>query len=124
MRYRLYYHVVWATEHRRPLIDASAAQTLVRCLSVIAMAEHARIVDLGVVRTHVHVLVNAHPTTSIPRLIERLKRDSEATVRIQWGRGYAIHTVSPGRLDATRAFLKNQPRHHPEETILNWRTDS
>src|SRR2546425_12332984 len=75
---RIYCHVVWKTRDRRPLIDAGVARFLCGFLRAVAAQEGARILEIGMVRTHGHVLVRIHPTTVLSRLLQRMKGCSDA----------------------------------------------
>ena len=129
MRDRLYVHIVWTTRGREPTIDAAVARFLSRFLSVVARQERAGLHAMGMVRTHVHLLLQLHPTTNISRLLQRLKggssvlanREGHAAARpLRWARGYNIESVSPRALEAARAYVLQQPAHHPREAILGW----
>jgi putative transposase len=127
MRSRLFYHLVWTTRDRNPVLDAAAVRFLGRYLRSVARQERARILALGVVRTHVHVLLEASSTTLLPRLVQRFKGGSSALINreghtegptpVRWAKGYAIHTVSARGLRAARAYVEGQDRHHPKEAI-------
>ena len=126
MRDRLYLHIVWTTRDRSPLIDASVATFLERFLSAIAQQERSTIVEMNMVTTHVHLLVRVHPTTSIPRLLQRLKggsavigtREGYAGSRaLRWARGYNVESVSPRAMARVRAYIRDQQAHHPREVI-------
>jgi putative transposase len=128
MRSRLFYHLVWTTRERKPLLDAAAVGFLERYLRAVARQEHARVLALGAVRTHVHVLLEASTTTALPRLVQRFKGGSSAlinreghtrgTAPVRWARGYAIHTVGERGLLAARAYVEGQAGHHPGERIV------
>ncbi len=122
-------HLVWTTRDRARLIDARVATFLQRFLSAVARQERARIVAFGVVQTHLHLLVRLHPTTCIPRLLQRLKGGSAvlanreghaARAELKWAKGYDIESVSPRVVDRVRAYIDAQPQHHPAEAISNW----
>ena len=100
--------MVWTTHDRASLIDADIATFLCRFLRDVAGQERAHILEIGMVATHVHVLIRLHPTTELPRLLQRLKGGS---------------SVSPRSLDALRQYLRNQPVHHPREVIFGWPGD-
>ncbi len=127
MRHRLYMHVTWTTRDRDPAIDADSANLLRRLLPAIARQEHADILELGIVRTHVHLLLRIRPTTPIPRLMQRLKggssvlvnRERGSTVRqpLRWAKGYHIDSVSRQAVENVAAYVRNQPAHHPDEAI-------
>ena len=126
MRDRLYVHIVWTTRGREPTIDAAVARFLSRFLPAVARQERAGLRAMGMVRTHVHLLLQLHPTTNISRLLQRLKggssvlanREGHAAARpLRWARGYNIESVSPRALEAAREYVLQQPAHHPREAI-------
>ncbi len=131
---RIYCHIVWATRHRDALIDASLAQFLCRFFRGIASQEAARILEIGMVRTHVHLLVRIRPTTDISRLMQRLKGGSAAIAgkerrsvegrRLRWAKGYSIHSVSFRSVADVRGYLRTQPMHHPDQVITGWEGDT
>jgi REP element-mobilizing transposase RayT len=129
MRDRLYVHIVWTTRSREPTIDAAVARFLSRFLPAVARQERAGLHAMGMVRTHVHLLLQLHPTTNISRLLQRLKggssvlanREGHAAARpLRWARGYNIESVSPRALGAAREYVLRQPAHHPREAIPGW----
>jgi putative transposase len=127
MRSRLLYHIVWTTRGRLPLIDGAAERFLRRFLPAIAIQERARVLAIGMVATHVHVLVETHQTTVLPRLVQRFKGGSSVLINreghagssglIRWAKGYTIHTVGPRGLHAARKYVLNQDHRHPAERI-------
>ena len=76
MYHRLYCHIVWTTREREPLIDSGLARFLTRYLRTIARQERAHILEIGMVATHVHLLMRIDQGTSLPRLLQRLKGGS------------------------------------------------
>ncbi len=129
MRHRAYFHVVWTTRNRLPLIDRPRAEFLAEFLPRLASTERAQVRRVGIVSTHLHVLLRAHPTCSLPRLVMRWKSLSALLTRreeigdedrpLRWAAGYSLTTVSPGHLKLLSDYLDNQPTHHPLEAI-NW----
>jgi REP element-mobilizing transposase RayT len=102
-------------------------------LRAIAVQERARILQLGLVQTHVHVLLTAHPLTDWARLVQRLKGASSMQINrsrpnphgegLKWEAGYCLETVSPRQVPMVREYVRSQPRHHPLEAIEGWRGD-
>jgi REP element-mobilizing transposase RayT len=129
--HRLYAHLVWTTRNRLPLITSSRAHLLDRYLRITARRHQARIVGIGMVTTHVHLLLRFEPTRGLSTLVQALKGGS-ATIcnreileqpRLRWARGYSLHSVGERQLDAVLGYLAKQPEHHPLEAIPG-RTDS
>jgi len=127
MRSRLFYHIVWTTRGRQPVLDRPAAEFLARYLRAVARQERSRILSLGIVSTHVHVLVTAETMTVLPRLVQRFKGGSSVLINreghtsrnvpVRWEKGYAIHTVGWRGLAAARAYIESQATRHPHERI-------
>jgi hypothetical protein len=42
---------------------------------------------------------------------------------LKWAKGYSCQTVSPCNVERVRAYLKNQPVHHPARAIPGWEGD-
>lgn len=130
MRHRLFVHLVWTTRDRAPLIDARVAEFLSRYLRDVAAQERTRVVALGMVQTHVHMLQRIHPQSSLTRLVQRLEGGSAAVARkkghspvarpLRWARGYSIDSVSPRAVEIVRDYVLAQPEHHPAEAIERW----
>ena len=105
MRDRLYVHIVWTTRGREPTIDATVARFLTRFLPAVARQARAGLHAVGIVRTHIHLLLQLHPTTNISRLLQRLKggssvlanREGHAARPLRWARGYNIEFGEPTR---------------------------
>jgi putative transposase len=127
MRHRLYYHIAWTTRYRASLIDAGVASFLEQHTAMVARQERASVVAFGAVADHVHLLLRAHPTTDLPRLVQRLKGASariatklgvaSALGALKWAKGYNMETVGPRALDAARRYVLNQAQRHPRKAI-------
>ncbi len=108
MRNRLYVHLVWTTRGRAPMIDALRAIFLGRYLGLVADQERAAVLALGMVTTHVHLLLRVVPATQLSRMIQRMKggssylagREGIGTVSLPllWDEGYDLESVSPSAL--------------------------
>jgi REP-associated tyrosine transposase len=134
MRDRIYVHLVWTTRDRKPTIDQSVARFLSRYLTSVAHQERAGVHALGIVQTHVHMLLQLHPTTNISKLLQRMKGGSaavanreghtEASRPLRWAKGYSITSVSPSALHSAKRYVLDQPLHHPHEAIPDWGPDA
>jgi putative transposase len=129
MRNRLYVHLVWTTRDRLPLIDAARAASLAENLPVIARQERAGILGLGIVSTHLHMLLHLNPGTNIPRMVQRMKGGTAALLnahsrsrasKLQWAKGYSVASVSERALPLVYAYVCTQAAHHPTEAIRGW----
>jgi len=130
MRDRIYVHLVWTTRDRTPTIDVHVARFLSRYLVAVAHQERAGLHALGMVRTHVHLILQLHPTTNVSKLLQRMKGGSAAIANreghseparpLRWAKGYSITSVSPSALASAKTYVFEQAKHHPGEAIANW----
>ncbi len=130
MRHRLFVHLTWTTRDRVPLVSARVATFLARLLPAIATQERASVLALGMVTTHVHLLLRLDPATSIGRLTQRLKGGSAALVNrelrekggpaIRWAKGYNVESVSPRAVEAVSRYVECQAERHPDQAIEGW----
>ena len=133
MWHRLYYHLVWTTRLREPCIDHRCIEFLCAFARSVSARYRGRILAIGAVRTHVHVLLAGDPQTDWPRLIAHIKGGSATTWnklhaakagwRLQWAPGYGLSTVGRTQVDGVREYLRRQPEHHPLERIEGWMGD-
>jgi REP element-mobilizing transposase RayT len=132
MRHRIYVHLCWTTRDRAALIDYRVARFLERFLASVARQERSQVLAVGIVATHIHLLLRLHPTTSIPRLVQRLKGGSSVLATrnghcagaepLRWEKGYNIHTVSGAAVNKVARYVETQAHHHPGEAIPGWRS--
>jgi len=131
MRHRIYFHIVWTTRDRAPLIDLPRAQFLSKYLTFVGAEERIQIWSLGIVATHLHLLVRTRPVIDLPWLVQRFKGGS-ATVAAQqhigdgqhplrWAKGYNVQSVSHGAVLRVAHYVDQQSRRHPGDAISGWR---
>jgi putative transposase len=134
MRHRVYCHIVWRTLGRAESIDAELARFLCRFFRAVARRERARLLEIGLVADHVHLIIRLHPGTRISRLVQRCKggssylagreRAASPGAVLRWAKGYSIESVSPRALASARAYARAQPLHHPTQAIPGWEGDA
>ncbi|MEP6474193.1 MAG: IS200/IS605 family transposase [Gemmatimonadota bacterium] len=130
MHHRLFIHLVWTTRDRAPLIDLARAQFLVAYLPIVSLQERGTICAIGIVSTHVHVLLQVDPVLALPRLVQRFKGGSSTLASqqcignraspLRWARGYSAKSVSDGAVGKVVQYIESQALHHPTEAIADW----
>jgi putative transposase len=120
VRHRIFLHLTWTTRYREPLIDREVAKYRSGYFAEVATQERALPMATGIVADHVHLLVRAHPTMMLPRLMQRLKGSSEVAVRgelgttIAWAKGYSVRSVSLRAVEAATSYVRQQERRDAE----------
>jgi REP element-mobilizing transposase RayT len=122
--------VVWVTQFRAPLIDVEAARFLCNTLRTLAREHRSVVLEMGLVSTHVHLLLRSEPLAEIPKMIGRMKGVTSRLAKqneiapLSWADGYDIESVSPGDEQKIRHYLRAQPYRHPGEAISGWEGDT
>jgi REP element-mobilizing transposase RayT len=130
MRHRLFVHLTWTTRDRAPLIDRDRAEFLTRFIPAVARQEAALTLAMGMVKTHVHLLLRIEPATDISFLVQRIKGGSAvlagreghgpAGSPLRWAKGYNLESVSPRAIQDVVRYVERQANRHPREAIPGW----
>ncbi len=133
MPVRLYALLTWTTLRRLPLIHPGAAEFLRRALPEIAHRHATRILGMGIVRNHVHLVLELPSRVDVPRLVQGLKGASARIAnrdgvmpraKLQWATGYDFRSL--GIRDVRRAitYVRNQDQRHPDMALSIPRAES
>src|SRR5438552_11177913 len=123
--HQIYIHLAWTTRDRQPVIDRATRDFLGDYFRRTAIREHADVVVLAILRTHVHLLVRTAPRIDIPRLVQFLKGGSSYAASrlpgnilgLRWSREYSATMVSPKQLAGSIRYIEEQASHHPGEGV-------
>jgi REP element-mobilizing transposase RayT len=120
---QLYVHLVWATWQRLPLLTAALEAPLYSALAAKCSELRCRLLAVGNVEDHLHVLVQLAATVSVAELVKHLKGSSshllnhEALAQgFKWQGAYGAFTVSKKALPAVTAYCRDQKDHHAQRT--------
>lgn len=123
---RLYAHLTWTTLQRQPLIHPQVAAFLQRFLPREAERHGARLLGLGIVADHVHIVLRLPPTIDLPRLVQGLKGASARLANrdglmprapLRWAEGYDLRSVGVRQRRAVIEYVRNQAVRHPELAV-------
>ncbi|OLC43924.1 MAG: hypothetical protein AUI89_00975 [Gemmatimonadetes bacterium 13_1_40CM_3_65_8] len=121
MPVRIYAHLSWTTWARLPLVDESVAGFLLRFLLAEAKRHGARVIEIGVVPNHVHLLLQLSPAYDVPRLVQGLKGASARLANrdgfsqnnsLRWETGYDLRSVGIKQLPQVANYVRLQELKH------------
>jgi putative transposase len=124
--WRCYYHIVWATKGREPLITPTLEQILFEAVKHKADELGSMVLIANAVSDHVHVAVSIPPTLKIADWMKHIKgassreineSQSNASARFRWQGGYGVITVGPQALELVQDYIARQKEHHAEGTL-------
>jgi putative transposase len=123
--HQLYIHLAWTTRDRRPMIDSPTRAFLDEYFRRTAAREHADVVALAILRTHVHMLVRTVARIDLPRLVQFFKGGSSYAASrlpgnvlgLRWAPEYSATTVGPKQLADVIRYIERQGERHPGESV-------
>ena len=116
---RLYYHLIWATKKRLPLIVSGDEAGLYLFLRAEAENLGCEVLAVNGWIDHVHMVVAMPPTISMARLVKQLKgASSRAFAGIFWQDGYGALTLSEKLVSKAVSYVVRQKEHHAENKVI------
>jgi len=95
--WQLYYHIIWATKGRQPLLTGEVEETVHRMLWTKAIGLGARVYAVNGMPDHIHMLVSIPPSVSISEFVGKVKatastrfNKADNDVCLYWQRGYGV----------------------------------
>jgi putative transposase len=114
----LYYHLIWSTKYRTPLIQPEWKDDLYAYIGGIVRNEGNKLLKAGGTSDHIHLLCSLGRESTISDILRAIKTNSSKWVRetlapnFQWQDGYAAFSVSRGAIPDVERYLANQEQHH------------
>jgi putative transposase len=114
------FHGVWGTKKRYPFL-ISPVDTMVHDLIKIVMEQNgARVLAIGGMPDHVHVLFSKKPTVAMSVLMQYAKGSTSRLIRetyanmgsFSWQRGSGIFSIRHSDINTVMAYIKRQATHH------------
>jgi REP element-mobilizing transposase RayT len=116
----VYYHFVWATKRRNPLITPEVERVLHGYIRRRCTEMGVVVYALNGVEDHVHMVCSIPPTLALANVIEIVKGASshfinclpDSDASLYWQPGYAVLTFSRNGLSSVVDYVQNQKQHH------------
>jgi putative transposase len=132
--WRTYYHIVWSTTNRLPLITDSIEIELYEYIKNKCHALECPLHAIGGISDHIHLVTSIPPSIAVSEVVRRIKGSSSHFVnRIQpnlsislapdressfaWQREYGVFSLGGQQLDRAVAYVMNQKEHHTQGSI-------
>jgi REP element-mobilizing transposase RayT len=125
--WRLYYHFVWGTKNRVPVINESFEAPLHGAMAAKAGELGGIVHAIGGIQDHVHLAVSVPPKLALSRFIGQVKGNSSHFVNhvlrldfsFYWQEEYGVQSFGERNLPYVVRYVKNQREHHEEGTIVD-----
>jgi putative transposase len=123
---QLFYHLVWATKNRQPLLTLKAEPVIHNFLRTKAIGLEATVFALNGLEDHVHMVVAIPAKISVAKFIGQIK--AVASTRFNkadphappffWQEEYGAFTFDRKRLPNYIGYVERQKEHHAQRTII------
>ncbi len=122
--YRLDYHIVFVIKYRNKVINKQVEERLRDIFTHVLAKWECGLTEFGAESDHVHLLIEAHPSLDLSRLIGNLKAVSARHIRKEftehlapffwkpyfWARSYAVTSTGGANLETVKQYVLTQER--------------
>lgn len=121
----LFVHLIWSTWDRVPLINEQIERHLYRMLQQQAETHGCKVLAIGGVADHVHLLLEFPPTIDLSTLVKNIKGPSSLFANTElglegsfkWQAAYAAFSVSRWDVAKVQLYIERQKEHHAAGTV-------
>jgi REP element-mobilizing transposase RayT len=123
---KLYYHFIWGTKNRLPLIESAFESELYRAIVAKVKNMGGFIHAIGGTEDHVHLAVSIPPKVAPAKFIGDVKGNSSHYVNhiikpdfeFYWQNEYGVLSFGEKNLPAIVKYIHNQKQHHADGTLI------
>lgn len=125
--WKLYYHFIWGTKNRLPLIEPSIEPVLYRAIAAKIKEMDGFVHAIGGTIEHVHVAVSIPPKLALSKFIGDVKGNSSHFINhvvkpgfeFYWQDEYGVLSFGEKNLPAIVRYIHNQKQHHAEGKLID-----
>jgi putative transposase len=124
---QLFYHLIWSTKNRLPLLSAQVEPVVHDFLRAKAIGLGATVFALNGTEDHVHLVASIPPKIAVARFVGQIK--AVASTRFNksapdglpffWQEEYGAFSFDAKRLPNYVAYVNNQKEHHAQNTLIS-----
>ena len=117
---QIHIHTVFAVHNRESAIEKSWRDDLYKYLIAIIQNHGHKVLSIGGMTDHVHILFGMRPTQSLSDLMQQTKRDSSEWInrtgftagKFSWQEGYGAFSYGKSQVPAVINYISKQEQHH------------
>ena len=122
---QIYIQVVFAVQDRVSLIGREWKDELYKYITGIVKNHNQKLLAIGGVENHVHILLNIKPNIALSDLVRDIKANSSRFInekrlvkgKFSWQEGFGAFSYSISQLDDVIRYIQNQEEHHRETSF-------
>ena len=118
-----YFQLVFAVKNRDALIKKQWKDNLEKYITGIIQNHHHKLLAIGTMPDHIHILIGYYLNHLIPDLVEEIKTSSNKWINRErlsrfnfaWHKGYGAFTYSHEQIDNVIKYILSQEEHHKRQ---------
>ena len=122
---QIHIHAVFAVQNRTSLINKSWQERLYKYIVAIIQKRGHKVLSIGGMPDHVHILFGFRPTQALSNLMLEVKRDTSEwinkekliTGRFSWQEGYGAFSYGKSQIPTIANYIETQEKHHKKNTF-------
>jgi len=124
--WQLFYHIVWSTKNREPLLTPDVEPIIHGFLRSKAIGLEAVVFALNGTVDHVHLVAAIPPKIAVAKFIGQVKavastkfnKSGMSQVAFFWQEEYGVFSFDGKRLPNYIAYVERQKEHHAQRTTI------
>lgn len=124
---QIHIHTVFSVQNRISLIDKSWQDRLYSYIIGIIHNHGHRVLSIGGMPDHIHILFGFRPTQALSVLMQNVKRDSSEWInkeklvmgRFSWQEGYGAFSYGKSQIPQVARYIETQEEHHKKKTFID-----
>jgi len=124
--WQLFYHIIWATKQREPIITPDIEKVVYGLLYRKAVGLEATVFALNGVADHIHMVAAVPPKIAVATFIGQVKgvvsarfnKEGGDHVSLYWQDEYGVFSFDGKRLPNYVAYVEKQKEHHVNQTTI------
>jgi putative transposase len=122
---QIYNQIVFAVARRENLIKSEWQTELYKYITGIVKNHDQKLIAIGGVENHVHILLGIKPNIALSDLVREIKANSSRFInernfvrgKFAWQDGFGAFSYSHSHLGDVIRYIKNQEEHHKKMTF-------
>lgn len=122
---QIYIQTVFAVQERACLIKAEWKTELFKYISGVFRNKGQKLIAIGGVEDHIHILFGLGPDVAISDLVRDVKTSSGSFInkggfvngKFYWQEGFGAFSYSRSQIDTVAKYVLNQEKHHAKQTF-------
>ncbi len=123
--WKCYYHIVWATKYREPIITPAYEQIIFAAIQEKCAEFESPLLAVNAVSDHIHVAACIPPSIAVSKWVGSIKGSTaravnislELPTRFHWQGSYGVMSFGEKVLPQVKSYIANQKQHHAQGTV-------